>query len=58
MVMGHAVDLQVFHSNDAVGIDDLTAFLMGEVVSPKAIRSCTRATALRCLRLSGVPFAS
>src|SRR5437016_4382557 len=33
MVMGHAVDMQVFHTDDPMGIDDLAAFLMGEVVT-------------------------
>src|SRR6266699_4713706 len=35
VVMRHAVDLQVFHTDDPKGIDDLAAFLMGEVISSK-----------------------
>src|SRR6266566_1759365 len=30
MVMGHAVDREVFHADDPIGIDDFAAFLMGE----------------------------
>ena len=33
MIVYHAVDSEVFHADDPVDIDDLTAFLMGEVVS-------------------------
>ncbi|HEX6478658.1 MAG TPA: hypothetical protein VF043_07425 [Ktedonobacteraceae bacterium] len=33
MIMRHAVDMQVFHTDDSMGIDDLTAFLMGEVIA-------------------------
>ncbi len=33
MVVGHAVDVQVFYSNHAVVIDDLAAFLVREVVA-------------------------
>src|SRR6266566_3866017 len=33
MIVYHAVDSEVFHADDSVDIDDLTAFLMGEVVS-------------------------
>lgn len=33
MVMGHAVDLQVFDTDDTVRVDDLTTVLMGEVVT-------------------------
>src|SRR5258705_9592031 len=36
MVMGHAVDMQIFYTDDPVRIDDLPAFLMGEVLpSPR-----------------------
>ncbi len=33
MVVGHAVDMQVFHTDDPVPLDNPAAFLMGEVVS-------------------------
>ena len=33
MVMHHPVHVQVFHADDAVGIDNASAFLMGEIVS-------------------------
>jgi hypothetical protein len=32
-IMGHAVDMQVFYRDDPVGIDDLSTFLVGEIVS-------------------------
>src|SRR5918911_1945364 len=32
MVMGQAVDMQVFYADDPRGIDDLAALLMGEVL--------------------------
>src|SRR6266699_2296654 len=35
MIMSHAVDMQVFHTDDPKGIDDLPALLMGEVVTPE-----------------------
>ena len=35
MVVGHAVDMQVFNGHDAVVIDDLAACLVGEVVPPE-----------------------
>jgi len=34
MVMGHAVDLQVFDTDDPVRVDDLVAFLVGEILPP------------------------
>jgi len=33
MVMGHAVDMQVFNTDDAKAINDLATFLMGEIVT-------------------------
>src|SRR5947209_1768968 len=33
MIMRQAVDVQVFHTDDPIGIDDLATFLMGEVVT-------------------------
>src|SRR5258708_30955237 len=36
MIVNHAVDMQVFHTDDPICIDNLTAFLMGEVLpSPR-----------------------
>ena len=53
MVMGHAVDHQVLHRNDAVGTDNLSACLMGEVVSPEGdplMHTCNRFAMLASLR--------
>jgi len=36
MVMNHAVHLEVFYADDPIGIDDLAAVLMGEVVTSEA----------------------
>src|SRR6266496_3868369 len=36
MVMGHAVDMQVFHADDPMYVDDLTTMLMGEVFSTES----------------------
>ena len=36
MIMRQAVDVQVFHTDDPIGIDDLATFLMGK----KIIGSC------------------
>ncbi len=33
MIVGHPIDLQVFHTNDAKAIDNATAFLVREVVT-------------------------
>jgi len=35
IVMGHAVDMQVFHTDDSGGVYNMTVFLMGEVVTPE-----------------------
>src|SRR5437016_6667762 len=32
VVLGHAVDLQVFDADDPIGIDNVSTFLMGEVL--------------------------
>src|SRR5260221_9343330 len=36
MVMHHPVDCQIFYTDDTVAINNVTAFLMGEVVTPEA----------------------
>ncbi len=36
MVMGHTVDMQVFYRNDPEAVDDLSAFLMGEIPSSES----------------------
>src|SRR5438477_13149290 len=33
MIMGHTVDLQVFHTDDPVQVDDFPALLVGEVLA-------------------------
>src|SRR3989442_15626562 len=33
MVVSHAVDLEVFHTDDTKRVDDLATFLVGEVLS-------------------------
>ena len=35
MVMNHAVHVEVFYADDPVGIDNLAAILIGEVVTPE-----------------------
>src|SRR5438067_8221403 len=36
MIMGHALDMQVFHTNDSETINELAALLMGEIIPPKS----------------------
>jgi hypothetical protein len=36
MIVEHSVHTEVFYADDPVGIDNLAAFLMGEVLPPKA----------------------
>src|SRR5947209_6607641 len=36
MVMGHAVDMQVFDRNDTETVYDLPGFLMGKIISPES----------------------
>src|SRR5712692_3120917 len=35
MIMGHAVDMQIFHRYDTKSVNDLTGFLMGEIIAPE-----------------------
>src|SRR5947209_7040802 len=35
MVMGHTVDMQVFHRYQAKAVNNLTTFLMSEIVTPE-----------------------
>src|SRR6266702_1372726 len=35
MIMGHAVDVEVFHRNHAKRVDNLTALLVGKVLPPE-----------------------
>ena len=53
MVMGHAVDVQVFHADDPRGIDDLTTFLMSEIIPSELdpfMDSCHNFAVLASLR--------
>jgi hypothetical protein len=53
MIMGHPVDMQVFYADDTVGIDNLSALLVGEVLTAERnpfMDTCNRFTVLASLR--------
>lgn len=60
MIVGHTVHLQVFDADDPIRVDDLAAFLVGEVLPPELhtfMDSCHRFTVLMALGCTLCQFA-
>jgi hypothetical protein len=56
MVMSHAVDVQVFHTDDPIAIHNLTTFLMGEVITSEGYSFMDTSDSLAVLATQKCPF--